>query len=135
MANLNEEETIKVRVGCNPIHAEVHGCYHKWFSILNPNYVEGSGTPPGVKPDGTQSDGTPPEPKWTKVFVKVKGSAGLSKIVMKGRIVVLRGKWSVWNWQNVGKVFVANHFEGISYEHVAPKPTMMEINLQPELAF
>ncbi len=125
MAASNEEVTIQVRVGCNPIHAEVHGCYHRWFSILNPNYVEGS----------VSAEGTPPEPKWTKVFVKSKGSTGLSKIVMKGRIVVLRGKWSVWNWQSVGKVFVANHFEEISYEHVAPKPTEVEINLQPELEF
>ncbi len=121
MANLNEEVELRVRVGCNPIHAEVHGCYHRWFTILNPNYVE------GVVDDA--------EPKWIKVFVKLKGTTGLSKIVMKGRIVVLRGKWSVWNWQSEGKVFVANHFEGISYEHVAPKPTFIEINLQPELAF
>jgi hypothetical protein len=127
MANLkqNTEETIRVRVGCNPIHAEVHGCYHRWFSILNPNYIEGY----------IPQEGELAEPKWTKVFVKSKGSSGLSKIIMKGRIVVLRGKWSVWNWQNVGKVFVANHFEGISYEHVAPKEMTMELDLQQELAF
>ncbi len=119
MTEINKDTTIRVRVDSKLIHADVHGCHHRFFSILDPDWEEGMD----------------PKLKWTKVFIKSKGSAGLSKIAMKSRWVVLHGKWRIWEWQKVGKVFVAANIEGISYEHVAPKATEFSFELEPVLEF
>lgn len=104
MKSENKEIDLKVRIGCNPIHAEVHGCYYKWVTFVNPEWTEGSD-----------------EPKWCKAFIRAKGSAGLSKVVQKGRIVKLTGAWKEWNWQKVGRIFQVSAWDEISYQDVKPK--------------
>ncbi len=85
--------------------AQVHGCPHRWFTVLNPDFEE-------------QSEKTE---KWIKVFIRAKGTKGMNEIVQRGRIVVLKGQFREWTWNDTGKVFVANSIESISYEHIKPK--------------
>jgi hypothetical protein len=109
----NEQQIeLKVRIGCNPIYAEVHGCPHKWVTFLNPDWIEGS-----------------EEKKWPQAFIKAKGSKGLGEIVKKGRIVKLTGVWKEWRWQDVGRVFQVTAWDEISYQDVKPKPQAVELEL------
>lgn len=111
---MSNQTQINVQIGCNPHHADVNGISFRWFTVLRPSY------------DTTKSKAE----QYIKVFVKSSKAAGLSKIIQKGRIVKLQGNYQTWQWQGVGEVFLANSFEGISYEHSRPEASNLIFDIQ-----
>lgn len=112
MANLNKEETIKVRLGSNAIYKIVHRCPYYSMSFLNPDWEEGSN-----------------EKKWLNAYIMAKGTSGLKKKATRGRILKLTGSWRNWDVYDLGRIFYIKSLDEISYEDVKPKAESFETEL------
>lgn len=94
--------TIQGRI-VKPLSAvDVHGFKKGHVSIFNPEYQVG----------GT-------EKKYLDVYFKKW--AGLKNILTRGRTIVFTGYYNIWEYENIGKVFICQEVRELTLDDVTPK--------------